>query len=646
MIFTQWLRHRVFSRFVESRERSISLFVLGSGRKTGIHVSWNRSIAPVLALLLAVSPARAADPQAYRVEISGAPSGDITDTLRATAQLLTLQAKGEVPPFALIERARSDIPRLQTALDSYGYYLNSVTITIAARGLDDPDLPATLDAIPAGTAAVVTIAVAMGPLYHIGALRLTGTVPDSARAALALKSGDPAVAARVLEARSRMLGALQEDGYPLAVIEEPDANADDSTHTLDIGFNVQPGAQAPIGEISFKGLRDVNASFARRALIIHPGEPYRPSRIEQARQALAALGVFSGVSVRAADRLSADGRIPLTFDVEERLQHAVTISGTYSTDLGVNLATTWSHRNLFGNAEQLNLTAAGSGLGNAAAGISYNLTAQYIQPLFLLPNQTLEFNISSVKQQLSAYDQTAQTIAGYLRRKFSRLWTGSIGLSLTHDDTQQEGISRLYQLVALPVTGTYDSTGIEGLLADPVTGLRASLAMTPTHAFGGNGVTFLVSQASASTYFDLAGDGRSVLALRALAGNIFGGSNLDVPPDQRLYAGGSATVRGYAYQSIGPQFADGRPVGAKSVDAATIEFRQRIGADWGAAAFVDAGQASANGAPFTGKLHVGAGLGARYYTPIGALRLDVGVPLTQVPRNDSFQIYIGLGQAF
>jgi translocation and assembly module TamA len=136
-----------------------------------------------------------------------------------------------------------------------------------------------------------------------------------------------------------------------------------------------------------------------------------------------------------------------------------------------------------------------------------------------------------------------------------------------------------------------------------------------------------------------------VIALRGLLGSIVGGSNLEVPPDQRLYAGGSATVRGYAYQSIGPQFPDGNPVGAKSVDAATIEFRQRIGEDWGAAAFLDAGQASA-GTPFTGSLHTGAGVGARYYTPIGAVRVDVAVPLRREPGGDSFEFYIGLGQAF
>jgi translocation and assembly module TamA len=87
-------------------------------------------------------------------------------------------------------------------------------------------------------------------------------------------------------------------------------------------------------------------------------------------------------------------------------------------------------------------------------------------------------------------------------------------------------------------------------------------------------------------------------------------------------------------------------VGAKSVDAATVEWRQRIGQDWGAALFVDAGQASAGGAPFSGALRVGAGFGARYYTPIGAIRVDVAAPLNRMRGGSAFELYIGLGQAF
>jgi len=614
-------------------------------------MSLNRLFRWILpSLLCAVAamaePAWAADIQGYNVEFSGNTPAAVDPTLRGSAQLVTLAGKGAVPAFALVERAREDVPRLQSALDSFGYYQNIVTITIANRGLDDPDLPATLDALPQGASVTVKISVAVGPLYHIGKIAVKGSLPDKARSALGIATGDVAVAGLVLDARSRLLAALQEDGYALAKVEEPDASADDSARTIDLVYAVNTGPQVAIGAITFKGLKDVNEAFARRALTLHPGEGYRPSRIEAARQALAGLGVFSGVSVRAADHLDADGRLPLTFDVEERKRHAVAFSANYSTDLGISLTATWSHRNLFGNAEQLNLTAAGSGLGSASTGLGYNLAAQYIEPLFLEPSQVLEFDIAALKQQLDAYDQTAETVAGFVRRKFSLLWSGSAGLSVTYDDVSQEGTQQLYQLIALPLTVSYDSTGTADALRDPASGLRAALALTPTHTFGGSDLTFLVAQASASSYFDLGGDARSVIALRGLVGSILGGSNLQVPPDQRLYAGGSATVRGYAYQSIGPQFVDRKPVGAKSVDAATVEFRQRIGEDWGAALFMDAGQASADGTPFTGTLHIGAGAGARYYTPIGAVRVDVAVPLTRVPHSDAFELYIGLGQAF
>jgi translocation and assembly module TamA len=145
--------------------------------------------------------------------------------------------------------------------------------------------------------------------------------------------------------------------------------------------------------------------------------------------------------------------------------------------------------------------------------------------------------------------------------------------------------------------------------------------------------------------FDVAAVGRSVIAMRALAGRVLGASQFDLPPQQRFYGGGSATVRGFRYQSIGPRFPDGQPAGGTSIDAAAIELRQRLFGDFGAVAFVDAGRVSANGQS-GGKAEVGAGVGVRYYTAIGPLRVDLAVPLTEVPGNDSYQVYIGLGQAF
>ena len=600
----------------------------------------------MLAAVLPDGGAWAADPQPYKVNIAGTGASDIDTVLRSSSQLVTLQDKVPVPPFALVQRAQADVARLQTALDSFGYYLNGVAIKIAGHALADPELSDVLDAVPAGNPVTVDIAVDKGPLFYIGTVMVDGALPDADRAALTVHSGDPAIANAVLDAQAGLLTALQEDGYALATVDAPVAFAENSQHTVNLTYKVATGPRVVIGDIRFTGLKDVNEDFVRKVLTVKPGDRYKPSRIEQARQAVAALGVFSGVTVRAATHLSADGRLPLTFDVQERPKHAVTLTGTYSTDLGVSLGATWSHRNLFGNAEQLNLSAAGTGLGTSTAGLGYNLSAQFLKPQFWCPDQVLEFDLIGIKQQLIAYDQTAETLSSYLRRKFSKLWSGSAGVSLEYDQVAQEQTNRLYKLVALPVTVNYDSTGLADLLHDPISGARASVAVTPTQSFGTSNLTFLVLQASGSTYFDLGSAGRSVVALRALAGSILGGSNLELPPDQRLYAGGSATVRGFAYQSIGPQFADGNPMGAKSVDAATVEFRQRIGEDWGGAAFVDAGQASASGAPFSGDLRAGAGVGARYYTPLGAVRADIAVPLNRIKGGDAFEIYIGLGQAF
>ncbi len=186
----------------------------------------------------------------------------------------------------------------------------------------------------------------------------------------------------------------------------------------------------------------------------------------------------------------------------------------------------------------------------------------------------------------------------------------------------------------------------------PTRGIRAAASVTPTQSLGHQSVTFVLLQVSGSTYFDLArlnltAPGRSVLALRGLIGDAEGATQFDLPPDKRFYAGGSATVRGYRYQSVGPHFPiSNNPEGGTSVMAGTVEFRQRILESFGAAVFVDAGQVAANGPPGTGTWRVGAGVGARYYTPIGPIRADIAVPLSHQPGSDSLEFYIGIGEAF
>jgi translocation and assembly module TamA len=590
---------------------------------------------------------RAADPQPYAVTL--APTGDaaLDQALHDSSTLVGLQTVGPVGPFGLVARAQQDVGRLQSVLGSFGYYGGKVMLRIDGHAADDPALPDLLANAPAEPPVKVDVGFTIGPRFHLGTVAIQGEVPRAAREAMKLAPGDPAVAADVLAARDRILTALRDAGYALAKAEEPIAILHVDHQALDITLPVDSGPRVDIGKISITGLHEVNASFAERQITLQEGEPFSPSAIETARQDLASLGVFGSVRAIAGTALDADGRLPITFQVTEQPRHQVSATVGYSTDLGAEVEASWLDRNLFGNAEQLRLTASATSGGSAQKQPGYSVAAQFIKPSYPWRDTSLQADLGAVDQYLQAYDRKAVTGDVLLNVKIAAHWTASGGINGEQARIEQEGLTNNYTLAGIPLSLKYDDTND---VFNPTRGVRALAQVTPTQSFTGKPGTFVLSQITASTYLDLSSlwdqDGRSIIALRGLVGKAFGVGQFGLPPDQRFYAGGSATVRGYKYQSVGPQFPDGTPEGGTAVSAATIEYRQRILDNYGFAAFVDAGQVTASGVPFSGNYHVGVGVGARYYTSFGPIRLDVAVPVNKEPGGDSFELYIGIGQAF
>jgi translocation and assembly module TamA len=440
---------------------------------------------------------------------------------------------------------------------------------------------------------------------------------------------------------------LREAGYALATVAPPAATLHPTEQTLDVAYAVNAGPRVNLGPISIRGLKTVHEAYIRNRITLHEGDRYDPDKIEANRADLAGLGVFSEVRAEPASQLDPAGQLPLDFVVSERKPRAVTFGLSYSTDLGVTPSATWQHRNLFGNGEQLNLTASVSEGGSADTGLSYQLGATFIKPDFLARDQSLQLQIQALRQDLQAYDQDALLESATITRPLLPQWiphlTGSVGLSGEQEYILQEDVGRNYNLVGVPLTLKYDSSNN---LLEPTKGVRAAVAVTPMESLSGTSATFVIMQVSGSSYFDLTGNGHSVVAVRGLLGQITGAEQFSLPPDQRFYAGGSATVRGFRYQSVGPQFADSKPTGGTAIGAGSVELRQHLFGNWGAAAFIDAGQVTANGAPLTGTWRIGAGAGVRYYTSIGPIRVDIAVPVNRAPGGDALEFYIGLGEAF
>jgi translocation and assembly module TamA len=630
------------------------------------------SVTPLLLLcaLFACCAARAADPQAYKVELAPVGNNDIDQTLKATSDLISLRTSAPVSPFGLIARARSDSDRLKTALESFAYYESLVAVHINGKLLTDPSLGDALTALPKGSTAQVAVSFTLGTLYHLRKIDIDteGELPLDARETLGLKSGQPAVASAVLAGGSRLLSALQEQGYAFAQVDPPVAFEAADAPVLDLSFHVVAGLKVTVGDIHIEGLKRVNELLVRRRLLLHTGDSYKPSAIERARRDLLALNVFGQVSVQIGTKADESGGVPITFKIVERLRHAIALSAAYSSDLGGSGGATWTDRNVFGNAEQLTFAASVINLGGSdTTGTGYDTSVKYLIPEFLHRDQSLQFAVTAIKQQLQAYDQTAKTASATLSRKLSSVWSVSAGLSTTVETIIQDTSVTTdkttgqivpvpqtfnYTLLALPLSLNYDSTNLPTPLDDPRHGFRGSLSVTPTLAIGHPNATFLITQFKVATYFDLnnllpIAPGRSVLAARALAGIAEGAGELSLPPDQRFYAGGTSTIRGYGYQLVGPVFPHTDiPVGGTAFTAGGLEFRQRFYSTWGAVAFVDAGQVSASLKPLPDDVRVGAGAGMRYYTPIGPIRFDIAVPVGRRPGEDSFEVYIGLGQAF
>ncbi len=641
-------------------------------------VRWGirRAVWLVCVICGAVPLARAAEPQPYRVQFVATGQSALDSTVKVTSQLETLRTSAPVNPFGLIARARGDVDRLQTVLSSFGYYEGAVSITIDGLALDAPSLGDTLRALPQSTDAHIRIALTLGPLYRIGRIEVEGDLPADLQSKLGLTPGAPAVASDVLDAGDRLQTALQDRGYAFAKVATPVAYQDPREHVLNLRFPVTTGPKVRVGEILIVGLRHTRETTVRRHLLLHSGDPYNAAIIEKAREDLLALGVFATVSVELGSAPDSLGRVPITFRMTERPRHTFGINAAYSSDLGGSGGVTWGDRNVFGNAEQLDLSATLINLGGTATtGLGYDTSAKYILPDFGSRDQTLQLALSGLKQDLQAYDQKAESAGVTLTRKLSSVWSVTAGVSGERETDIQESVTRMYTLISLPLSLLYDSTDVPSPLADPTHGTRGALNLSPTRSVGQGAqpnATFDVAQANLAHYFDLdrllrRGPGRTVLAVRAMAGVALGANEFSLPPDQRFYAGGSGTVRGYRYQAVGPQFVnDYNPVGGTTMNAVNVELRQRIGSNFGAVLFADGGGVGEGENPFTITRHcfstqanpatalprdsgascVGIGTGLRYYTPIGPIRLDFAMPTVRRADDDRFEVYIGLGQAF
>jgi len=584
---------------------------------------------------------RQAVPDATPYKLSFVVTGADRGLERKLRSASVLYGQRKTPPSGLVgllARARQETTRLTAVLYENARYGGEVEITIAGRPLAEigPFDPIGARPVP------VTVRVTVGPAFVLGAIHVA-TLPPGMDVAddLGLVSGEPAGSAKILAAEAKVADAWRDLGHPLVRVNPRDIAADHNAHTVDVTLSIEPGPVADFGRVEVKGTSRVNPNLvAARAGL--DGKLYRLKTTRAAETRLRDLGVFDSVRVTPADHLDADGTIPMLIEVSERKPRVFGAGVSYSNTEGLGVNVFWAHRNLFGNAEQLRIDLEVSRIFDTGlADSDYRLAGKFQKPAVFGPMTDLALSAETFRKTSSSYRTTAIAGEAGLTRHFSDTLTGGVSLGIERSWIRDAIVDEDHLLTTL--TGTLEWDRRDNRL-DPTEGFRALLTGTANYDFLTRN-PFATFRADYSTYRALDRARRFVLAARVSGAVIAAGDIMDVPADRRLYAGGAGSVRGYAYQNIGPRVGD-KVIGGKSLFEASVELRYRINDQFGVAAFVDAGNAYASTLPHLGDLKFGAGVGLRYLTPVGPLRLDVAVPLKREAGDPRFGLYVGLGQSF
>ena len=508
--------------------------------------------------------------------------------------------------FALEPVAANQITVRFTVEPGVRYRLNAVTLEPLATA-DPSDIPV-LES---------TFGVSTGDAIDQDAI-------EAGRTALAIKAG--------------------EIGYPFASVGVPQLVID---HARSAGLLTVPGTlggRYNFGQIVINSGDIFGAKHVQRISRFEPGELYDVRNVEDLRQALIATGLISRVTIEPVQSTTNPGQVDIALDIVPAPMRTIAGEIGYDTSQGFRAEASWEHRNFFPPEGAIKLRGV-IGTQEQLAGVTFRRNN------WLGRDRVLTINTLASNTSRDAYDAKTVQLGVNFERKttliFQKKWTWYAGAEILYSD--ERGVldnltvdRQTYYIAAFPVGLFYDGTDD---LLDPMKGFRLGARLSPEISLQSGSNQYLRMQLDGSAYYPATDS--LVVAGRMRLGSIVGGGSgvAAIAPSRRSYAGGGGSVRGYGYQRIGPLYSSGDPIGGRGLFEASIEGRYRFG-NFGIVPFIDIGTVNSGPWPTFDDVRIGAGIGGRYYSSFGPIRIDLATPLDRREGDGRIQVYVSLGQAF
>ena len=569
---------------------------------------------------------------------------------------------GEDAAPQVAARARADEELLGDILRTYGYYDGEVVRELSGgRRAGGADNAANDNAAEAAARdPSVRFDILPGPRYRFGTIDLGALPalpePDASRltAAFGIAAGDPLYADRIVEREIELRVALGETGYPFAKLAEPELLIDHAREEGDLTLGVQPGGKYVFGDVVSGDSRFLSGRHLSRIARFDSGDIFQQSLETDLRRAMIATGLVSSVTVTPRETRAPQDGVPgeVALDVEFERAPLRTIAGAigYGTEDGFKVEGRWEHRNLFPPEGALRLRGIlGTREALASVGVRRNN--------FRGRDQVLTVDVFGSDITTLAVDSrgfgTRATFEKVSNILFQKPVSWQVGGELLYTDERNRDV-RIAPGAPVPrraflIGGLFGSLTLDASddLLDPSEGYRATLFLAPEASRSQGAESFYLRAQGDASYYQSFGD--VVLAGRVRAATIQGAGIDDVAPSRRLYGGGGASVRGYGFQGVGPRDDVGNPTGGASLVEFAAEARIPTPLFGGAievVPFIDAGSVSRGSTPTLGDIRWGAGVGIRYKTTFGPIRVDVAAPLNPTEFDSPVVVYVSLGQAF